>query len=420
MKGEEWLSRFRDEEAAAHRESGKEDVLAPDIKEEIRPARRPLLFWGMASGGVIVLVIAILLSTVFARLTVVIRPRVESVSFQDLSVALDASVSRPLIAQQVIPAEAFEFSKKARAEFESSGKKFIEEKARGKVEIYNKFSSSPQTLVEGTRFLTESGMLFRLSKNILIPGAKIEEGKIVPNSIEAELMADKSGEDSNLSGELKLTIPGFKGTAKYDSFYAIVKSGFAGGFRGEARVVSQDDIKKAEEQVTKQAFDELKEEMSRKVPSGLLLIDALREIQIVKVTSPRAGTRGDSFSVEAEASGRAIMFREQDMRTFLKEVVLKGEMKRKVIEDSFRVEYQSRSVEYGKKRATMVIRGDVKVESVVPEEELSLLLVGKKEGSMIEVLKSRAELASFNVAFFPPWLFNAPSDSAKIHFIRKE
>lgn len=419
-KGEEWLARFRDEEAAAHKETSREDVLAPEVHDEMRPVSRPFLFWGIVSGGVGVAIIAILLSTVFARVTVMVKPRVESATVQDLSVAVDASVSRPLIAQQVIPAEVFEFSKKVLVEFSSTGKEFIEEKAKGQVELYNQFSSSPQTLVGGTRFLTETGMLFRLGKTIVIPGAKIEEGKIVPEFVGAELAADKAGEESNSGGELKLMIPGFKGTAKYGSFYAIAKSGFSGGFRGEARVVSKEDIKKSEEQATKQAFDGLKEEISRKIPSGFSLLDPLREVQITKVVSPEKGTRGDNFTTEAEARGRAIVFRESDMRDFLGEIVLKGDKTRKIVGDSFQIEYRSRSVEYDKKRANLVVRGSVKTEAVIPKEEIAPMLAGKKEGSIVEVLKGREELASFNVAFFPPWLFSAPRDTAKIRFVGGE
>lgn len=415
-KGEEWLSHFHGHEDASL-------TLEPEAWEnEVMDSREPksgrgLLFWGVVSGGVSIVVLVVLLSTVFARLTVAVKPRVESVTFKDVSLAIDTSVARSLVAERVVPAEFLEFSRKAAEDFESTGKEFIEDKARGKVAIYNHFSSSPQTLVEGTRFLAESGALFRLSKTIVIPGAKIEEGKIVPNSIEAEIVADKAGEESNIAGEIKLIIPGFKGTAKYESFYAVASAGFAGGFKGEARVVTKDDVKKAEEQVTKKVFDELKQEILRKAPPGFLLLDALREIQMVKVSSPRAGTRRDRFPVEAEARGRVLVFREGDSKNILKEFVLAGHFDKKVVEDSFRIEYRPRSIEYEKKRANLMVQGEVKTRAVVRKEDIAVLVAGKKEGSIVEVLKGRAELASFSVAFFPPWLFSAPKDTAKIRLI---
>ncbi len=409
-KSADWLSTVA---ATPH----EEVLVIPELQVSDRPAGKKLLFWGLVSGIAVVAALALWLSFVFSRLTVSVKPRIESVAFQDVSVALDASVSRPLIAQKVIPAEIFQFSRKTQVEFESSGKEFIEDKAKGKVMIYNQFSSSAQTLVEGTRFLTDKGMLFRLAKTIVIPGAKIEEGKIIPESIEAELAADKAGEESNVSGETTLKIPGFKGTAKYESFYGIANTGFTGGFKGQARVVSAEDLKKAQEQVTKQVFDELKQEILRKVPTGFTVLDALREIQVTKVISPRPGTRRDRFPVEAEARGKVAVFREADLQSILRGFVLGEHTDRDVVENSFRIEYRPRTVEYEKKRAQLTVRGDVKVKMKIPREELAALLKGKKEGSIIEILKGRGELASFNVAFFPPWLFSAPKDPSKIYFV---
>lgn len=421
QKSIDWLydKHGREEETAVNT-AAEEILVIPELQKKDKPVGGKLLFWGLASGVAAVAAIVLVLSFTFSRLTVMVKPRVENVSFRDISVALDASVSRPLLAQKVIPAEIFEFSRKVQSEFESSGKEFIEEKARGKVAIYNQFSSSQQTLVEGTRFITDSGLLFRLTKTIVIPGAKIEEGKIVPESLEAELAADKAGEEANLSGEITLKIPGFKGTAKYEGFNGVALSGFSGGFRGQARVVSPDDLKKTQEQVSKQVFDELKQEIARKIPTEFTVLDGLREIQMVKVISPRPGTRRDRFPVEAEARAKVVTFREGDLHNILGELVLKEHKDREVIGNSFRTEYRPRTVEYEKRRAQLVVQGEVKVKMKVPKEELAVLLKGKKEGSVLEILKGRGELASFNVAFFPPWLFSAPNDPSKIHLIEEE
>ena len=380
-----------------------------------RIKNRPL-WWGLGGGLVIVLIMAALLSTVFARITITLKPRVDTLTLPDTLVLMDASVSRPLSEQRVIPAERLEFNKKITGEFESTGREYIEEKARGKVRIYNRFSSSPQTLVEGTRFLTDSSALYRLAKSIVIPGAKIAEGKIIPEFVETELVADKAGEEGNLNGEKTLKIPGLKGTAKYEGFYAVAQLGFSGGFKGEARVVSKDDLKKAEEEITKKLYEELQQEMARKVPLDFKVMDSLREIQVTKLDSPRPNLRSDKFSAEVAARGRLIVFRESDSVAVLKETVLKDDKTREYIDGSASLEYQVKTVDFEKGRAEVVVRGNLKARAVVPEKELAEFIKNKKEGSLVEVLKNRNELASFSVAFFPPWLLKAPSDSLKIKF----
>ena len=86
-----------------------------------------------------------------------------------------------------IPGQFFEFEQQFSMSFPATGKTVVEERATGKVKVYNAYSSSPQILVARTRFLSSDGKVFRIVKQIQIPGAKIEEGKIIPSSITIEL-----------------------------------------------------------------------------------------------------------------------------------------------------------------------------------------------------------------------------------------
>ncbi len=75
-----------------------------------------------------------------------------------------------------------------------------------------------------TRFLALDGKIFRLTKGITVPGAKIVEGKIIPSSIEAAVIADQPGEAYNIGPVSRFSIPGLKGTPKYEAFYAESKA----------------------------------------------------------------------------------------------------------------------------------------------------------------------------------------------------
>lgn len=402
----------------------EEDKTFPEAEDlaGIKGARRftPLVQFGAGAAMVLLLLGGILVSTVFSRVTLFIKPRVENIAFRDLAILLDTSVSKPLVAQKVIPAERIEFTKKAAVDFESTGREFVEEKARGKAKIYNRFSSSPQVLAATTRFWSDAGILFRLPKSVTIPGAKIEEGQILPQFIETELIADKSGEEANISGETALSIPGFKGTPKHDGFYAVAPSGFSGGFKGEARVVSKDDLKSAEENITKRVYDELKQEIARKIPSEFKLVESLREIQITKLNSPPVSAKLDRFTVEAETRGKVLIFKEQDITGLLRELVFRSDGTKQFVPGSADLTYQVRSIDFGKGRAEATVRGNFKAKTVIPQEELAGIVRGKKEGSIMEALKKRNEIASFRISFFPPWRSKAPNDTAKIRLVIEE
>ena len=86
------------------------------------------------------------------------------------------------------------------------------------------------------------------------------------------------------------------------------------------------------------------------------------------------------------------------------------------MEGSARLAYTVKTVDFEKGRAEVAVAGSLKTKTRIPEQELAALVKGKKEGSVIELFKTRRELASFNLAFFPPWRSKAPSDPSKIRF----
>ena len=376
--------------------------------------------WGVrgayAGGGAVVLLF-ILLSTVFARLTVTVKPRVEEAAIMRIGILFDTSVSKVLLEQKVIPAEILHFSRAVSKDFSATGRAKVEERARGKAMIYNAFNSSPQQLVAGTRFVTDRDAIYRIQKPVTVPAAKIEQGKVAPQGIEVELVSDSAEESANLSGPVSLKLPGFKGTPRYAGFYATAEQGFGGAWRGDATVVTADDIKRAEEEVSKAAFGEVEGEMTRKIPAGLSVLKELREIEIVKITAPKAGSRAEApVTVSAEAKGTALAFREQDVIGLLASFALAENKNHEFVPGSARLSYGVRSINFEKGKAEATVGGDLRTKAKIPEQELAILIAGKKEGSVAEIFKKRPELESFALSFFPPWRSTVPADPDKIRF----
>lgn len=373
--------------------------------------------WGAWTGGGVIVVAFILATTVFARLTVVVRPSVEEAQIVHVGMLLDTTARQVSTDRKIIPAEKLSFSRVVTREFPATGKARVEEGARGVILIYNAFNTSTQILVAGTRFATDTGAIYRIQKAVTVPGAKMEQGKLVPQAIEAEAVSDVKGDGANAAGPVTLKLPGFTGTPRYQGFYATAAQGFSGGFKGDSAVVTKEDITKAQEQVTKAAFSELEAEMGRKIPAGLLMLKELRDVEIVKVDIPRVGSRANgTFSVSAEAKGTALAFRESDAASVAAALALAGEKNRMIIPDSVRLSYAVRHADFDKGKAELTVGGDLKTKSVIAERELALLIAGKKEGRATELFKARPELASFSFSFFPPWRTTAPANAEKITF----
>lgn len=373
--------------------------------------------WGACAGCAALLGAIIFVSTAGARLTITLKPRTESVSLEDITARFDTNAAKVAVTDKVIPAERLVFARTLRKEFNASATEDVHSRAHGTIKIYNQFSSVPQVLVRNTRFVTQTGAVFRLSAQVTVPGAKMIGGKITPQFIEAEVVAGQAGEAANGTDETKLRIPGFAGTPKYDGFYAIADQGFSGGASGTMRVASADDITHAEEVVTKELVALLEQEMASKVPPGLVYQTALHEVQITQVVAPPAHTPGEKFSVEAVATGKVLAFRASDVDALIRGVVVGDDRTHAIVAGSETPEYGVRTIDFELGRADVVIGGSVKTKSVIPEDELASLVTRKGSGSINDLLKSRPEVGSFTLSFFPPWRASAPDDPAKIHFV---
>ena len=370
----------------------------------------------LLSGIGVTLVAAILLSTVFARITVTLKPAVESIQIDNTQVVFDASVSDVNVGTRTIPAEFLSFTGSASEDFNATGSTNTDQKASGRARIYNAFGTSLQALVANTRFITDSGVLFRIPKSVTIPAAKKDDkGALIPQFIETDLVADKAGEGSNIAGEVKLHIPGFKGTPKYDSFYAVAASGFSGGGNaGKGRAVTRDDLAAAQQKLSKKVFDDLKQSMAQKIPANFTYVDSLSEIEVTGITAPKEKTKTDRFTVEVKAVGRVFVFRNADVLKLLDALLLKPEDAKMLIANSANFHYQIKNANYDKKIASISMSGSVKSKKIIIPSEIANLAAGKKEGSLVDALKARRDIVTFRVAFFPPWIFSAPNNANQV------
>lgn len=376
--------------------------------------RRTVLF-GLASA----VVIFFLLSFVFARATVSLESSSAALSLEGVRIGAGAKVKEIDVAGKKIPGIFLEVPGSIKREFSSSAKERVSRKASGTVRIYNAFNSVPQTFVARTRFQDVFGRVFRLKQRITVPGAKIQNGAIVPSSISAAVEADKAGDEFNI-GPSRFTIPGFVGTAKSSGFYAESSDPFMGGFIGDAPVVKQSDIDAASEEVTAELFLHLKEELERKIPSGATAIQGAREIVIIALRKPSAGEIRDRFAVEADGKASAMLFRMDDLFSLLEKLAVSPDAEKKVSQEKSHLEFDKISLSPKDRVVSFDVRGPLVVFSVLAPEEFQQSLSGKTERDAENILRADSRIRAFGIKPFPFWRNTIPSDERKIRILVKE
>jgi len=169
-----------------------------------------------------------IMTFVFNRATVVINPK-----FTDVNV--DGMYTIPKADFVVDFASSTQSQKVLKSE-----PKEVNQKATGKITIYNNYSDQSQVLIKNTRFESPEGKIFRIGDSVTVPG--MQNGN--PGTITVPVTADSYGSDYNIK-PTTFTIPGLKGTTRYNSFSAKSDQPMTGGISGMVQIVSDIDIEAA-------------------------------------------------------------------------------------------------------------------------------------------------------------------------------
>ena len=316
-----------------------------------------------------------------------------------------------------IAAQLFSQTKNMTLSFPATGKKYIENKAKGTIKIYNAFSSSEQGLVANTRFVTPDGKVFRITKSLTVPGAKVVDGKITPAFIEAEVVADAAGEEYNIGPVERLTIPGFKGTPKYEAFYGVSEQSMSGGKKGESAFPTSEDKARAKSEAERMLRDNLSASFALQIPEDFTIVSNESEARIIKETVFDETDSEGKFRYFIEGKDERMAIRKSDLDSFLL-----GAAKKDLGED---FELREASTESNFKNA---IRGkDGSLTGVVMAvaytgsftrkidlKDLRERVQGRSEDELKALILSLPGVERADVSLWPFWVRTVPDKVEKI------
>lgn len=234
--------------------------------------RKPLESKGSGIKGILWALVFVLLlaggfvlANHFATATVVISPVTKDAVIDADFTALKEGSANDLVFQFM--SLTSEKTKEAPVTVEKN----IQNKASGKVMIFNSYSTASQRLITNTRLESPDHKIFHISQSVVVPGMKTVAGKVVPGSVEALVYADVAGKEYNLGTVSNFTIPGFKGDPRYSKFSASSKpdSPISGGFSGTVKVPSDEDINLAREELKLDLKKEATEKARAQIPENV-------------------------------------------------------------------------------------------------------------------------------------------------------
>lgn len=288
-------------------------------------------------------------------------------------------------------------------------------KAKGSVVIYNEYSSSPQTLIATTRLESPDGKIFRLAKNVVVPGTTTIGGSLQPGATEAEVIADQAGAEYNIE-ETRFTIPGFSGGPKFDKFYAKSSGPMTNGASSggdEPSALSQQDIDSAKTKTEAAIKEKISEVISSELQEGEIALSQAEKITITKsVSGTKIGDIVNSFNYNVQASVRVLVFSENDVKKIIKQS-LSGESQDFTQEIS-KIEYVNIEADFDNSLLNLKVLGEIKNIPNIDIEKIKKEMLGKNSDQLKDVFKKYPYIKNINIEFWPSFISHISQYKSRI------
>ncbi len=301
----------------------------------------------------------------------------------------------------------------------------VETKAAGSVTMYNSYSAQAQRLVAGTRLSGASGLVYRLTSSVVIPGySTASAGGIVPGKTAASIVADQAGPSYNISRSdsvSDLKVVAFNGTAKYSSIYAQLASDVTGGYSGAKSTVSPSALASTTATLQANLSASLRDKASLSAPAGYITYPAAYAQSFAAASVVPISTTSASVVVKGTLYG--IIFKETDLAAMLagsSSTSPFGSMAYDTpgLENlSFSISNPKSFSPAAKTPLVAKISGSFKLVGSIPAETLKKAFAGvslAQTGAILKKYSAVIDLADSFGEIAPPWVGTVPSDPARI------
>ena len=396
--------------------NNKNNLEKPEKEFSVSKKSWKALVW---FGILAVLVIALAAAYMFlptAKIKIFVKTKVQSI---DVDIKGDTSLSETNFQEGLIPAKLIVREEEVSKTFNATGKSgSSSQKAHGTVTLYNEYSSESQPLVTTTRLLSSDNKLFRLIKGVTIPGMTKVGEETKPGAIEAEVMADSSGEEFNI-GATTFSIPGFQGSGseKYAKIYAKSSKEMTGGGKNgnEVIVISESDITAARNEIAQELKNSSLENIKKDAGESMTILeDAINLADSTYVVSNSEGEAVKQFTLTGKTSVSAIVFGEEDFKKIASRNLLKAAGGSEIIADnSLKIEFGKSEVDF----LTGILSIKANISGRMREDvDLDILkkgVAGKNEKELSEYLSIYSEIKDAEIEYHPAFLGSRVPSSEK-------
>lgn len=256
-----------------------------------------------------------------ASVILLVEPKILEKSAQ---VIADPKITQIDEANKIIPGAIIETTVTGSDKIAATGTKQIGDPAKGKVVLYNR-TNAKVTVSQGTVLTSGSGLKFTLDTGVQIASQSSSLGAdykevIEPGKTEAVgVTASAIGPESNLTGGTEMTV----GNYTKAQVIAKVDQALSGGTSKSVTVVTSDDQKKLQAQLTNTLRQKAQEELKNQSKDGKKVIaDALAVSDGKYSFNKQPGDVAADVTLNATIRFKGTSYFDTDLRTIVSKLVV--------------------------------------------------------------------------------------------------
>ncbi len=298
--------------------------------------------------------------------------------------------------------------------FPATGSSATGTKAQGTLTVYNTYNAQPQILVATTRFQSPDGKIFHLVNKTTVPGAKVVNGKTVPSSIDAQVIADQPGSDYNVGPSQNWQIPGFSGTPRYGKFYAEAKTSMTGGASGNQIVATNDDIAQGKAKIEAALLDVLKSKTLILNSQNLKILDNASAFGVTSTPNLSVDKDGN-FSIYSVGELRQLSFDEKMLQDTILKSLSTSTTDMKI--DNFSISYGTSTADLTNGKMIFSISGTLTYEPNIDFDAFKNSILGLDADTLKTTIFALPGLDKANISFWPFWVNSVPKSAGHVNMV---
>jgi hypothetical protein len=248
---------------------------------------------------------------------------------------------------------------------------------------------------------------------VVVPGYTTKAGKTTPGSIEARVQADDTGEKYNI-GLTDFTIPGFKGTDKYKTFFARSKTPMTGGFVGNVKVVDETLATSKRTELKNALEKDARTELLSKIPKDSFYFPALSTVTFTDL--PDTSSSKDTSTLREKITVTGAIVPKSTFTSFLatKSIQKFDGSDIELTNGDKIVVSTANPADINTESLSIGVKGTGTFVAIIDISTVPQLLAGIPRKSFTTALSSLKGLERAEATIRPLWRVSFPKDPAKI------